>query len=249
MYSTAADQHPLMDAPLQPSTSSPHAPVSGFHEDVEQIPFSRAGPTAAYKRVSSDEVSSSLLGLRMLAVRLAEEWTVVYKYHESLVENGSLTGMNVPLRCIEGAEYIVISRNDDEQQSSEIHLFTSRSSSTFLHTVDPGSSSNPVSGCSLVQKQGSWRAVVEKVKQSGGAAMNPDVQLAFSAYHILGLLKLRMFGAAADELKLIGDLNDAKYRFESHPTIFPGKKGTSSSSSSSSSVTELTTTNRTDEIR
>ncbi|GBG82201.1 hypothetical protein CBR_g34484 [Chara braunii] len=82
-------------------------------------------------------------------------------------------------------------------------------------------------GLRQLARQGSWRGIVEKVKEAHKFLMfhPPDEALAFSAYHVLALMKLRMFGAAADELRSLGDLDDPKYRYESYPEIYHGKRG------------------------
>lgn len=78
-----------------------------------------------------------------------------------------------------------------------------------------------------MQKQGSWRDILEKAKEGILHSVNPIQKLAFTSYHVLALMKLRMYGGASDELAALGDFNSPDYQFESYPDQFSGKKGTS----------------------
>ena len=78
-------------------------------------------------------------------------------------------------------------------------------------------------------RQGSWRAVLDKTKAAlAPTGSNPSSShlagtaaslsaagspawLSLKAYQILALVKLRTYGAAADELKLLGNLDDPRY--------------------------------------
>eukprot|EP00850_Spirogloea_muscicola_P011205 SM000068S20637 [mRNA] locus=s68:636132:639679:- [translate_table: standard] len=85
-----------------------------------------------------------------------------------------------------------------------------------------------VDGLQTLAEQGSWRAIVEKVKEGKTTGPNlqpPHEQLVYSAYHVLALVKLRMYGAAADELQAQGDLGSTKYSYESWPSSYPTKQG------------------------
>lgn len=64
--------------------------------------------------------------------------------------------------------------------------------------------------------------VDEGYRQAGAGLA---AQLAMRAYHVLALMKLRQYGAAAEELALLGSLNAPHYRYEAHPGMYPGQKG------------------------
>ncbi|CAI5956014.1 unnamed protein product [Closterium sp. NIES-64] len=74
------------------------------------------------------------------------------------------------------------------------------------------------------RRQGSWRAIVDKVVE-GYKLAGLAQQLALRGYHVLALMKLRMYGAAAEELTLLGNLDSPQYRYEAHPGMYPGRKG------------------------
>ncbi|CAI5495563.1 unnamed protein product [Closterium sp. Naga37s-1] len=75
-----------------------------------------------------------------------------------------------------------------------------------------------------MERQGSWRAIVDKVVE-GYKLAGLAQQLALRGYHVLALMKLRMYGAAAEELTLLGNLDSPQYRYEAHPGMYPGRKG------------------------
>jgi hypothetical protein len=68
---------------------------------------------------------------------------------------------------------------------------------------------------------------VEKVKDAKkrGALAMPDEEVTYGTYHLLALMKLRSYGAAADELAALGDLDSPHYQYEQHPLLYPGKSG------------------------
>lgn len=77
------------------------------------------------------------------------------------------------------------------------------------------------------QRQGSWKLLVERVKdaQRRGVLSTPDQEIAYGTYHLLALMKLQDYRAAALELAAFGDLNAPLYRFENHPELYPEKSG------------------------
>ena len=79
----------------------------------------------------------------------------------------------------------------------------------------------------MLQRQGAWRAVIDKVKaaKQRGALTTPVEELNFATYHLLALMKLRSYGAAADELAAVGDLDATHYRYEQYPSVYPDKSG------------------------
>ncbi|CAI5468401.1 unnamed protein product [Closterium sp. Yama58-4] len=79
-------------------------------------------------------------------------------------------------------------------------------------------------GLAVLARQGSWRAIVDKVVE-GYKLAGLAQQLALRGYHVLALMKLRMYGAAAEELMLLGNLDSPQYRYEAHPGMYPGRKG------------------------
>ncbi|CAI5528994.1 unnamed protein product [Closterium sp. Naga37s-1] len=79
-------------------------------------------------------------------------------------------------------------------------------------------------GLAVLARQGSWRAIVDKVVE-GYKLAGLAQQLALRGYHVLALMKLRMYGAAAEELTLLGNLDSPQYRYEAHPGMYPGRKG------------------------
>ena len=64
---------------------------------------------------------------------------------------------------------------------------------------------------------------VDEGYKQAGAGLAP--QLSMRAYHVLALMKLRQYGAAAEELALLGSLNAPHYRYEAHPGMYPGQRG------------------------
>jgi hypothetical protein len=77
------------------------------------------------------------------------------------------------------------------------------------------------------QRQGSWKLLIERVKdaQRRGLLSTPDQEIAYGTYHLLALMKLQDFRAAALEIAAFGDLNAPQYRFENHPQLYPEKSG------------------------
>lgn len=76
-------------------------------------------------------------------------------------------------------------------------------------------------------RQGAWRTLVDKVKgaKARGSLTTPVEELNYSTYHLLALMKLRSYGAAADELAAVGDLDATQYRYEEYPSVYPDKSG------------------------
>ena len=72
---------------------------------------------------------------------------------------------------------------------------------------------------------------VDEGYKQAGAGLAP--QLSMRAYHVLALMKLRQYGAAAEELALLGSLNAPHYRYEAHPGMYPGQRGAVGESSTS----------------
>lgn len=79
----------------------------------------------------------------------------------------------------------------------------------------------------VLQRQGAWRGLVDKVKaaKQRGILTTPVEEFNYATYHLLALMKLRSYGAAADELAAVGDLNAAHYRYEEYPSVYAGKLG------------------------
>lgn len=76
-------------------------------------------------------------------------------------------------------------------------------------------------------RQGSWKLLIERVKdaQRRGLLASPDQEIAYGTYHLLALMKLQDFHAAAQEIAAFGDLDAPQYRFENHPDLYPEKSG------------------------
>lgn len=76
-------------------------------------------------------------------------------------------------------------------------------------------------------RQGAWRVLVDRVKgaKARGSLTTPVEELNYATYHLLALMKLRSYGAAADELAAVGDLDSTKYRYEEYPSVYPDKSG------------------------
>jgi len=83
---------------------------------------------------------------------------------------------------------------------------------------------SPICGA---QRQGAWRALVDKVKgaKARGSLTTPVEELNYATYHLLALMKLRSYGAAGDELAAVGDLDSSHYRYEEYPSVYPDKSG------------------------
>ncbi|GJP84149.1 hypothetical protein CLOP_g14240 [Closterium sp. NIES-67] len=109
--------------------------------------------------------------------------------------------------------------------SSGSSAFASRSSPPVafrrMSSLDVKTS---LDGLAVLARQGSWRAIVDKVVE-GYKLAGLAQQLALRGYHVLALMKLRMYGAAAEELTLLGNLDSPQYRYEAHPGMYPGRKG------------------------
>lgn len=85
-----------------------------------------------------------------------------------------------------------------------------------------------LAGLQALARRGSWRAVLDRAragKQASAGAGASEEHLAYATLHILALMKLRMYGAAADELRDVGDLSAPHLRYEAHPKEFPGQTG------------------------
>lgn len=113
--------------------------------------------------------------------------------------------------------------NNNLQQSQYLSPFSQTNAPTYRR-VSSQDVSTSLEGLRLLARQGSWRAIVEKVK-AARKGLSLEHHLAFQAYHILSLIKLRMYGAAADELRALGSLESPQYRYESHPQLFLDKTG------------------------
>jgi len=76
-------------------------------------------------------------------------------------------------------------------------------------------------------RQGSWRPILEKVSHARKLALlqQPHEHLAYLAYNVLALAKLRRYGDAMDELSTIEDFDSPQYKYESHPLFYSGKSG------------------------
>jgi hypothetical protein len=86
---------------------------------------------------------------------------------------------------------------------------------------------SPKSSWFVLQRQGTWKAVVDKVKAAKlrGALTTPVEELNYATYHILALMKLRRYGDAVDEFAAVGDLDAMHYRYEEYPSVYPDKSG------------------------
>lgn len=84
-----------------------------------------------------------------------------------------------------------------------------------------------VSSLRKLARQGAWRALVDKVKgaKKQGVLTTPVDELNYATYHLLALIKLRNYGAAASELAAVGDLDATQYCYEEYPSVYPGKSG------------------------
>lgn len=87
--------------------------------------------------------------------------------------------------------------------------------------------SSDISSLQKLARQGSWRAIIEKVKETRKRDIvhSLDEQLSYTSHYVLALMKLRNYGAAADELAALGDLDSPKFRYEDTPTFQPEKSG------------------------
>ncbi|CAN6463075.1 unnamed protein product [Victoria cruziana] len=76
-------------------------------------------------------------------------------------------------------------------------------------------------------RQGSWRSLLEKIALAHKLSLlkAPHEQLAYHAFSVLALAKIRKFQEASDEIDALGDLNAEKYRYEAHPEHYHGKSG------------------------
>jgi len=76
-------------------------------------------------------------------------------------------------------------------------------------------------------RQGLWKLLIERVKdaQLRGCLASPDQEIAYGTYHLLALMKLKDFRAAAQEIAAFGELDSPHYRFENHPKLYPEKSG------------------------
>lgn len=76
-------------------------------------------------------------------------------------------------------------------------------------------------------RQGSWRPILEKVNHARKLALlqKPHEHLAYLAYNVLALAKLRRYGDAVEELSTMEDFDSPQYKYESHPLFYNGKSG------------------------
>ncbi|XP_024356584.1 uncharacterized protein [Physcomitrium patens] len=91
----------------------------------------------------------------------------------------------------------------------------------------PFQGSSDISSLRKLARQGAWRALLDKVRGAKklGVLTTPLDELNYATYHLLALMKLRSYGAAADELAAVGDLDAAQYRYEEYPSVYPDKSG------------------------
>ncbi|KAK3282102.1 hypothetical protein CYMTET_10140 [Cymbomonas tetramitiformis] len=68
-------------------------------------------------------------------------------------------------------------------------------------------------GLRVLALQGSWRPLVQSAKDmlANSASLSEAKRLVCTSYYVLGLSKLRMYAAAIDEIKALGDLDQPKY--------------------------------------
>ncbi|KAL2613692.1 hypothetical protein R1flu_025384 [Riccia fluitans] len=105
--------------------------------------------------------------------------------------------------------------------------FDNRTPAAALKKLSIKDATTDLACLKLLMRQGSWRAIADKVKEVKKRSMLhfPDEQLVYSTYLVLALMKLRSYELAEDELLAIGDLNSKKFRFEHHGDMYPGKSG------------------------
>ncbi|GAQ88369.1 hypothetical protein KFL_004220080 [Klebsormidium nitens] len=84
----------------------------------------------------------------------------------------------------------------------------------------PGS----LEGVAQLAREGAWRSILVKFKERAEAGP-PAEQLVWQTWNVLALVKLRMYGAAADELRSIGDISSPRFRYEEHPGEYPERSG------------------------
>ncbi|WZZ23488.1 hypothetical protein YC2023_006889 [Brassica napus] len=76
--------------------------------------------------------------------------------------------------------------------------------------------------------RGSWEAILEKISQTRALFLltKPHEHLTYLTYQVMALTKLRRSDEASRELDSLHDFDDgAHYRYESHPEIYPNRKG------------------------
>ncbi|KAL3679197.1 hypothetical protein R1sor_022153 [Riccia sorocarpa] len=119
------------------------------------------------------------------------------------------------------------SSRGDRRSWGDVSGFDSRSSAAAFKKLSIKDATTDLAGLKLLMRQGSWRAIADKVKEVKKRSMLrfPDEQIVYSTFHVLALMKLRSYELAAEELKAIGDLNSKNFRFEHHGDIYPGKSG------------------------
>ncbi|KAF3783125.1 Trafficking protein particle complex subunit 12 [Nymphaea thermarum] len=109
-----------------------------------------------------------------------------------------------------------------------------------LNISGSGAASSPPSGGSSLSglcydadslqelaRQGSWRSLLEKIDRARKLSLlkAPHEHLAYHAFSVLALAKIRKFQEASDEIEGLGDLNAEKYRYEAYPEHYHGKLG------------------------
>mmetsp|Transcript_19012 Transcript_19012/g.63689 ORF Transcript_19012/g.63689 Transcript_19012/m.63689 type:complete len:385 (+) Transcript_19012:56-1210(+) len=82
-------------------------------------------------------------------------------------------------------------------------------------------------GVEILAHAGSWDAVARLVNTCLASEPLPHVALKLRLYRIVALLRLRQHQVAAEELKLLGDLDSPHHHFEHFPKLYPGKTGAS----------------------
>eukprot|EP00897_Mesotaenium_endlicherianum_P005672 jgi/Mesen1/5132/ME000255S04106 len=200
----------------------PHQPPSPEAPAHTEEPFGTR-TSAVYRRVSSEGVAPTLEGLSLLAKQ--GSWRAIVEK----VKEGA-RGASLPHQLAYKAHHILglVKLRMYGAAADELRTLGDLDSPQYQYQafphLYPGKRAGTLRKSESEQKQGSWRAIVEKVKEGARGASLPH-QLAYKAHHILGLVKLRMYGAAADELRTLGDLDSPQYQYQAFPHLYPGKRG------------------------
>ncbi|KAK9134336.1 hypothetical protein Syun_013666 [Stephania yunnanensis] len=75
--------------------------------------------------------------------------------------------------------------------------------------------------------RGSWRSILDKIARARKLSLlqKPHEDLIYLAYSVLALTKLHRYTEAAEELHSMPDFDSPRYRYESHPEIYPNRCG------------------------
>eukprot|EP00002_Diphylleia_rotans_P007718 TRINITY_DN17370_c0_g1_i1.p1 TRINITY_DN17370_c0_g1~~TRINITY_DN17370_c0_g1_i1.p1 ORF type:complete len:535 (+),score=112.11 TRINITY_DN17370_c0_g1_i1:55-1659(+) len=80
-------------------------------------------------------------------------------------------------------------------------------------------------GLRMLAKSGAWSGFLQLSEVLSAETKHPQERIQFQCCRLIALFRLRRYAYCEQHINDLGDLNDAKYRFESHPEYFENKTG------------------------